>query len=180
MVKLNCREKIIKDYERLAQLVKAHKILGEKIVCTVGTWDILHIGHLRYLEKAKRKGDILVVGVDSDRGVKFYKKNPLRPIIPQEERMEMLSYQGFIDYVTLIDDITPRGVWKLSLIKKIRPDIFVATKESFPDSQLKRIEKYCKRLVLQRYEAKRTSTSKVVQKVFKKKLKYILSNLKHT
>ena len=172
--------KIKKNYEELARLVEAHKVLGQTVVCTIGSWDILHIGHLRYLEKAKSYGDILVVGVDSDRGIKLYKKNPLRPIIPENERMEMLTYQSFIDYVILIDDIDRKGVWQLRLIKEIRPDVFVAPNEkSYPKGQLKQIKKYCGKLTVLKYEAKRTSTSRIIEKTFKQRLNYILSNSKH-
>jgi len=175
-----CRNKIKKDYKELARILEAHKTLGKKIVCTVGTWDMLHIGHLRYLEKVKRQGDILVVGVDSDKGVRLYKKNPLRPIIPQKERMEMLSYQGFVDYITLIDDVDCNGVWQLELIKVIRSDIFVATREAYSPWQLKQIRKNCGKLVILQYEAKGTSTSKIIEKTFKKRLEHILSHLKHS
>jgi len=58
-------QKIILDYQKLVKAIKAHKVLNKKIVCTIGSWDVLHIGHLRYLKKAKELGDILVVGVDS-------------------------------------------------------------------------------------------------------------------
>jgi len=88
------KNSIVEDYEELKKLVEAHKALGHRIVCTVGSWDMLHIGHLRYLIKAKEQGDVLIVGVDSDRGIKLYKKNELRPVIPQDERMEMLKYQN--------------------------------------------------------------------------------------
>lgn len=84
-------KKVITDYNLLREKINAHRTLGHKIVSTLGSWDMLHIGHLRYLYKSKEYGDILVVGVDSDRGIKAY-KNPLRPIIPETERMEMLSY----------------------------------------------------------------------------------------
>jgi len=175
----NCRNKIKKNYDELKEIVTAHKVLGEKIVCTVGTWDMLHIGHLRYLEKVKKRGDILLIGVDSDKGVKLYKKNPLRPIIPQKERMEMLSYQGFIDYITLIEDIDEKGVWQLGLIKATHPDIFVATTEAYPSWQLKQIREHCGKLTILKYEARGTSTSKIIEKTFKRRLKHILSNLKH-
>jgi len=139
----------------------------------------LHIGHLRYLEQVRKRGDVLVVGVDSDKGVKLYKKNPLRPIIPEVERMEMLSYQYFVDYVVLIRDVNKNGKWQFKLIRTIKPDVFVATKEAYSDSELKKIKKHCGKLVIIKYEAKKTSTSKIIEKTFKQRLKYILSNSKH-
>ncbi|MBU2543784.1 adenylyltransferase/cytidyltransferase family protein, partial [Patescibacteria group bacterium] len=100
------QKKIITDYKDLEKKIKAHKTLGHRVVCTIGSWDMLHIGHMRYLHKAAAKGDILVVGADSDRGIRLYKKNELRPVIPEEERMEMLAYQDCVDYVTLVDDVS--------------------------------------------------------------------------
>ncbi|MFA4999105.1 MAG: adenylyltransferase/cytidyltransferase family protein, partial [Candidatus Paceibacterota bacterium] len=119
------KNSIIQDYEELKKIAEAHRALGHKVVCTVGSWDMLHIGHLRYLIKAKEQGDILIVGVDSDRGIKLYKKNELRPVIPQDERMEMLKYQECVDYITLVDDIDDDGKWQYKLIDAIKPDVFV-------------------------------------------------------
>lgn len=175
-----CSDKIKNDYDELAKIVEALRVLGKEIVCTIGTWDLLHIGHLRYLEHAKNQGDILIVGVDSDKGVKLYKKNPLRPVIPQKERMEMLSYQGFVDYVTLIDDVDENGIWQFGLIKKIKPDIFVAANvKSYPPEQLEQIKDYCGRLAILSYEAKETSSSKIIEETFKKRLEYILDKFNH-
>src|SRR3989304_8666467 len=127
---------IIQDYQELKKVIDAHKTLGHRIVCTIGSWDMLHIGHLRYLIKAKEQGDILVVGVDSDRGIKLY-KNKLRPIIPQEERMEMLKYQECVDYVTLVDDIDSLGKWQYRLVETIKPAVFFTTDYSYPEDQKK-------------------------------------------
>jgi len=171
-------QKIILDYKELAKIINAHRTLGQKIICTIGSWDMLHIGHLRYLCKAKKLGDILVVGVDSDRDIKIYKKNSLRPVIPQDERMEMLSYQTFVDYITLIDDVDKKSRWQMELIKVIRPDIFVATKESYPDEQRKKIAKFCGYLKILPRQAKETSTTEIIERTFKKRLEYILNHTK--
>ncbi len=169
-------QKNILDYQDLTKIINAYRTLNKKVVCTVGSWDMLHIGHLRYLYQAKRLGDILVVGVDSDKAIKIYKSNPLRPIIPEKERMEMLGYQEFVDYVTLIDDVDEKGYWKLSLLKKIRPDIFVAVAdESYPEEQKKEIAKFCGQLHILPRQAKRTSTTDIVEKIFKKKIANLLS-----
>jgi len=172
-------KKIIVNYRELSKIINAHRTLGQKIVCTIGSWDILHIGHLRYLYKAKKLGNILVVGVDSDKAIKFYKKSPLRPVIPQEERMEMLSYQAFVDYITLINDVDKKGWWHMKLIKKIKPDIFIATtKESYPDTQRKQIAKFCGYLKILPRQAKETSTTAIIERTFKKRLEYILNQTK--
>ena len=175
---MEAKNKVIIDYQKLSELLNAHKTLGNKIVCTIGSWDMLHIGHLRYLSKAKKQGDILVVGVDSDKAIKIYKKNSLRPVIPEDERMEMLSYQHFVDYVTLIDDVNEEGNWEMTILRKINPDFFVATEESYPPEQRESINKLCGKLRLFDRQAENTSTSDIIEKTFKKRLEHILSNIK--
>ncbi|MFH1181120.1 MAG: adenylyltransferase/cytidyltransferase family protein [bacterium] len=168
---------IIQDYQELKKIIDAHKTLGHKIVCTVGSWDMLHIGHLRYLIRAKEHGDVLVVGVDSDRGIKLYKKNKLRPVIPQEERMEMLKYQECVDYVTLIDDIDEEGKWQYELIKVIRPNFFVATPEAYPEEQIKNIKSYSDEVVIFPRQAEKTSTTEIIERMMKTHLEAMLSNM---
>ena len=110
----------------------AHKILSaeelnsfrrdnaqKKIVFTNGCFDILHVGHKRYLQQAATLGDILVVGVNSDASVRRL-KGPTRPVNNEQDRAEMLSALGFIDYVVIFDEDTP-----YELIKKIKPDVLV-------------------------------------------------------
>lgn len=91
---------------------------GKKIVFTNGCFDILHIGHIRYLREARALGDVLVVGLNSDRSVSLIK--PQRPINPQDHRAEVLSSLEMVDYVTLFDEETP-----FELIKFLQPDILV-------------------------------------------------------
>lgn len=175
----NKTQKIILDYRKLTEIVEAHRALNQKIICTIGSWDMLHIGHVRYLSMAKNLGDILVVGVDSDKAIKIYKNNPLRPVIPQEERMEMLSYQSFVDYVILIDDVDKKGRWKMKLIKAIKPDVFVASSgQSYPIEQQKQIAEFCSCLKVLKRQAKKTSTTKIIERTVKKRLEHILNNFK--
>ncbi len=167
---------IILDYTELKKIVNAHKTLGHKIICTIGSWDMLHIGHLRYLIKAKEQGDVLIVGVDSDRGIKIY-KNELRPVIPQEERMEMLKYQDCVDYITLIDDIDDSGKWQYELIKVINPDLFVTTADSYPPEQIEVIKSYSKNVLVLPRQAENTSTTDIIEKTMKKHLGAVLNYL---
>ncbi len=169
--------RIVLDYPELKKIIDAHKTLGHKIVCTVGSWDMLHIGHLRYLIKAKKQGDVLVVGVDSDRGIKLYKKNELRPVIPQEERMEMLKYQECVDYVTLVEDINKNGEWQYELIKTIQPNIFVATPEAYPKEQIKEIKIYSDRVIIFPRQAEKTSTTEIIERMIKKHLETLVSKI---
>lgn len=170
-------KKILHGNEKIAEITEPlRRNLGYKIVVTIGTWDMLHIGHLRYLNKAKSHGDILVVGVDSDKAVKFY-KGPLRPIIPQEERMEMLSYQSCVDIITLIDDVDETKKWNYELIKTVRPDIFIAVEDSYPQEQIKEIKLYCNEVIVLPRQAEKTSTSKTIQETVKRTLLGLLSEI---
>lgn len=159
-------EKIILDYGTLKAKIEACRALGAKIVCTIGSWDLLHVGHVRYLNKASEFGDILVVGVDSDRGIKLY-KGPLRPIIPQTERMEMLSFQACVTFITLIDDIDDKGAWQYELIKQVPLDTFVAVEgSSYTDKQKEEIGRHCHLEIIPR-QALDTSSSDIIQNVIK-------------
>ena len=112
------REKIKKkdDLRRIIQDLKAN---GKRITFTNGCFDLLHIGHVRYLEEAKSLGDILAVGVNSDASVRGL-KGPNRPILPEEERAEILSGLGCVDYVTIFDEPTP-----FNLISLLLPHVLV-------------------------------------------------------
>ncbi|MBM7557741.1 D-glycero-beta-D-manno-heptose 1-phosphate adenylyltransferase [Halanaerobacter jeridensis] len=105
--------------EKLAEILAEEKAAGNQIVFTNGCFDLLHIGHTRYLAQAKAKGDILVVGLNSDSSVKKLKGDK-RPLIPQDERAEMLSNLEMVDYVTIFADETAKNV-----IAELEPDIYV-------------------------------------------------------
>ena len=170
------KKTIILDYSELKTIIDAHKTLGHRIICAIGSWDMLHIGHMRYLIKAKQQGDILVVGADSDQGIKRY-KNELRPIIPQEERMEMLQYQDCIDYVTLVGDIDEQGKWQYALIKTIRPHLFVTTPESYSEDQINDIRQYSDEVLILSRQAESTSSTDIVEKTVKKHLDSMIADL---
>lgn len=108
----------ILDRKEARRVVAELREQGKKIVFTNGCFDILHIGHIRYLSEAKRLGDILIVGLNTDRSVSTIK--PGRPVIPEAQRAEVLSALSMIDYVVLFDEDTP-----YELIREIRPDVLV-------------------------------------------------------
>ena len=112
------REKI-KKRDDLRRIVQDLKAKGKRIIFTNGCFDLLHIGHIRYLEEAKSLGDILVVGVNSDASVQGL-KGPNRPILTEEERAEILSGLGCVDYVTIFDEPTP-----FDLISLLLPHVLV-------------------------------------------------------
>jgi len=103
----------------LRKEVSLLKRKGKQIVFTNGCFDILHIGHVQYLEKAKVLGDVLVLALNSDASVRSI-KGPLRPVVPQEERAYVMASLEVVDYVTIFDEDTP-----LALIEYIEPDILV-------------------------------------------------------
>ena len=109
----------IKERKELRGIVEGLKAKGKRIVFTNGCFDLLHVGHVRYLEKAKALGDILIVGINGDHSVRGL-KGPLRPILPVEERAEILSGLGCIDYITVFDEPTP-----LELITLLKPHVLV-------------------------------------------------------
>ncbi len=160
----NPRRKFVSDYNQLVRYVEALRILGNRIVVTIGTWDMLHVGHIRYLIMAKKFGNILVVGVDSDSAVKRY-KGEHRPITPQDERVEMLTYLDCVNLVTLIEDVDETGKWYCGLITMLRPDVFVGVEDSYPEEQRMLIERYCRKLVILPRQAENTSSTEVIRRV---------------
>lgn len=137
-------KKIITNLVEMAELCKKLKADGKKTVLTQGSWDMVHVGHARYLAKAKAQGDVLIVGVDSDEKVKA-RKGPGRPVVPEAERMEMLTHLSAVDYVILKDVAWP----KLALPKAAKPDVLVATKQTYADAKrLTQVEKLCGKLVV--------------------------------
>jgi len=106
------------DRNLLKESLERLRSEGKKIVFTNGCFDIIHIGHTRYLSHAKTLGDVLVVGLNSDKSVSAIKSG--RPVNPQEQRAEVLSSLEMVDYVTIFDEDTP-----YELIKLIQPDVLV-------------------------------------------------------
>ncbi len=124
-------KKIIKDWDQLAQHIAALKGQNKTIVLTNGGFNILHVGHIRCLQDAKRRGDILVVAVNSDTSLRMLKGDAY-PIIPEDERLEILAALECVDVLTLFSEPTVA-----SLLLKIRPHIHAKgtdyTTESVPE-----------------------------------------------
>jgi D-glycero-beta-D-manno-heptose 1-phosphate adenylyltransferase len=106
--------------DRLTPLLHTARTQGKRVVFTNGCFDLMHIGHTRYLQKAKDLGDLLVVGVNSDESVKMLNKAPDRPIVPEAQRAEVVAALGCVDYVTLFDEPDPHN-----LIAALQPDVLV-------------------------------------------------------
>ncbi len=152
----NFHERWIKDNTRLKKLVENLKGLGLKIVLTQGTYDMVHIGHARYFEEAKKHGHILIVGVDSDEKVRV-RKGPERPVVPQSERLEMVTHLRTVDIVYLKQIKDPR--W--NLIKLVRPDVLVATQQTYSKADLKGLKKYCGKVVVLEPQATTSTSAKI-------------------
>ncbi|MCU0582277.1 MAG: D-glycero-beta-D-manno-heptose 1-phosphate adenylyltransferase [Syntrophales bacterium] len=103
----------------LKTVIERLKREGKKVIFTNGCFDILHAGHTRYLSEARKLGDVLVLALNSDRSVRAL-KGPMRPIVPEAERAEVLAALSSVDYVTVFDEMTP-----LALIEFLRPDVIV-------------------------------------------------------
>ncbi|MCL6099107.1 MAG: D-glycero-beta-D-manno-heptose 1-phosphate adenylyltransferase [Bacteroidetes bacterium] len=109
----------IKSLDELVSIRKKLKRQNKKVVFTNGCFDILHAGHVDYITKAKEKGDVLIVAVNSDSSTKRL-KGEARPIVPQNERAFIISSLKPVDYVLIFEEETPYEV-----IKKIIPDVLV-------------------------------------------------------
>ena len=101
----------------LAQLA-ARRAGGQRVVLTNGCFDLLHVGHVRYLASAARLAEILVVGVNTDASVRALK--PGRPLVPADQRAEVLAALGCVDFVTLFDEPTAE-----QLVRAVRPEVYV-------------------------------------------------------
>lgn len=155
----NFKDRFIPDFKVLEKTIEHCKGLGIKVVLTQGTYDMVHIGHARYFEEAKKHGDILVVGVDSDKKVKA-RKGPDRPIVPQEERLEMVTHLRAIDIVTIKEHNAPR--WHL--IKTVKPDVLIITKETndkYTKDEMKEIATYCGKVVILNPMATTSTSAKI-------------------
>lgn len=105
--------------DEAAKFVADAKAKGRRVVFTNGVFDLLHPGHVRYLTTARSMGDVLVVGVNSDRSVRE-NKGPSRPIIPERERAELLEALNVVDAAVIFDEQTPQVI-----IDRLKPDVLV-------------------------------------------------------
>lgn len=105
--------------DQIADVVSNSKAAGKTLVFTNGCFDIIHAGHVRYLAEARKLGDCLIVGLNSDRSVQEL-KGPTRPVNPQDDRAEVMAALAAVDYVVIFDERTAER-----LISEVKPDIYV-------------------------------------------------------
>ena len=154
------------DFPHLLEQVRSLKHKGLKIVFTNGCFDLLHPGHIAYLQGARRMGDVLIVGLNSDRSVKVL-KGTARPILTEVERAFVLSGLESVNFITIFDESTP-----LNLIRSILPDVLVKGAD-WGLSEIvgrKEVEDAGGKVVALPYEAG-YSTSKIVERILKQNLK---------
>lgn len=109
----------LKSLDQLKQIRCAARRLGQTVVFTNGCFDLLHAGHVHYLNAARRQGDVLIVGLNSDASVRGI-KGEFRPVVPEEQRAEVLAGLGAVDHVVVFDEPDP-----LALITALAPDVLV-------------------------------------------------------
>jgi glycerol-3-phosphate cytidylyltransferase len=150
----------------MSDLMALHEKLKDndkKIVFTAGSWDLLHVGHCRYFEEAKKHGDIMVVGVSSDEAIRKV-KGPNKPILGEKIRAEMLTYIRAIDFVTILPE--PSCQPTLGLLK---PDVFITVREDWAadyqnSKEYKTVTKYGGVVEVVDRQSTVLSTTKIVQR----------------
>jgi D-beta-D-heptose 7-phosphate kinase/D-beta-D-heptose 1-phosphate adenosyltransferase len=152
----------IKKREELKKILTAHQKEGKKVVFTNGCYDLIHVGHVRYLEEAKSYGDILVIAVNSDSSVKKL-KGEKRPLIPEQDRAEIISALGCVDYVVIFDELDPHEI-----ITYLKPDVLVKGGDWTVDTIIGRdiVEASGGKVISLPYiEGTSASTSKIIERI---------------
>jgi D-glycero-beta-D-manno-heptose 1-phosphate adenylyltransferase len=147
-------ERLVPSLDDVTQRVAELRAAGFSIVLTSGSFDLIHLGHVKYLAAAKGLGGILVVGVDSDAKIRR-RKGDDRPMVPEMERAELLAHQRPVDLIYVKGDDEP----KWGLIRAVTPDVLVLTADhSYSEADLEALLEFCGRVeVLPRQAAVTTS-----------------------
>lgn len=150
----------ILDRQILKEKLDALRKEGKKIAFTNGCFDILHVGHVRYLREAKKTADVLVLALNSDFSVRSI-KGEKRPLVREEERAEILASLEFVDFVTIFEELTPQ-----ELIVYLKPDVLIKGGDWPEDKVVGRddVKKWGGRVVLIP-EVKGKSTTNIVEKI---------------
>ena len=150
----------IKNLDVLVSIIEAEKERGKKVVFTNGCFDLLHVGHVRYLQKARKYGDLLILGLNSDDSVRRL-KGEKRPLIGQKERAHILAALDCIDYVVIFDEDTP-----IRLLEALRPSVLVKGGDYTPEGVVGKdlVESYGGRVELVEFVDGR-STTNIIEKI---------------
>jgi D-beta-D-heptose 7-phosphate kinase/D-beta-D-heptose 1-phosphate adenosyltransferase len=151
---VNFEERLMPSLQALAELAQHLRGIGLRLVLTSGSFDLVHLGHVKYLAKAKELGDVLIVGVDSDTKIRR-RKGEDRPMVPESERLEMLAHQRPVDVIFL----KAEGEERWGLIRAVRPDVLVlSTDHSYSDAEQEQLREFCGEVrILERQAAVTTS-----------------------
>lgn len=152
-------QRVVGSLEEMAEKVRHLKGLGYSIALTSGSFDLIHLGHVRYLQRAKECADILVVGVDCDAKIRG-RKGPDRPMVPEDERVQLLAYQRPVDliYLKLADDK------RWGLIKAVSPDVLVLTVDhSYSEAERDELREFCGRIEVVERQASVTTSERIRQ-----------------
>jgi D-glycero-beta-D-manno-heptose 1-phosphate adenylyltransferase len=156
---VNFENRLIPTLEEMTRTVTHLKGLGYRVVLTSGSFDLIHLGHVKYLARAKQLGDVLAVGVDSDEKIKR-RKGPDRPMVPEQERLELLAYQRPVDLIYLKQDDEPH--W--ALIKAVEPDVLVLTADhSYSEEDLTALGELCGKIEIVERQASVTTSERIRQ-----------------
>ena len=149
--------------DALANVVAAERATRSPVVFTNGVFDLLHVGHVRYLEYARGLGAMLIVGVNSDASARGLDKGPGRPIVPAAERAEVVAALACVDYVCVFDEALPDAT-----IRALRPDVHVKSDQYRLDElpEVRAVEEVGGRVVLAPHVAS-LSTSDIVRRICK-------------
>lgn len=151
-------QRFIRDYDELDSAVKTLKAMGFKVVLTQGVYDLIHVGHAAYLEKARSLGDIMIVGLDSDELTR-QRKGPDRPIVSQDERLRMLSHLRSVDILTMREAHHDIG----DLIRLVKPDVLVVSKstQDFTMQLANEYKEFCGKIVSLPPQATTSTTARI-------------------
>jgi D-glycero-beta-D-manno-heptose 1-phosphate adenylyltransferase len=156
---VNFEDRLIGSLEEMTRTITHLKGLGYPIVLTSGSFDLIHLGHVKYLQKAKEFGGVLVVGVDSDAKIRR-RKGEDRPMVPQDERLELLAHQRPVDMIYLKGEDEPR--W--GLIKAVRPDVLVLTEDhSYSEADQAELLEFVGRIEVVPRQASVTTSERIRQ-----------------
>lgn len=148
--------------------VKIARKNEQKIGLVQGSWDLFHLGHLRYILKARARCDFLVIAMDSDEKIRK-RKGPTRPVIPEKERYDFISMLNIADAVVIKQVDEP----KWNLIKTIKPDVLIAIKETYSDEDIERLGKWCGEVAVLPRQAKTSTSDKIRQITLSSRLKKV-------
>jgi len=156
---VNFEDRLIGSLGEMTRTVTHLKGLGIPIVLTSGSFDLIHLGHVKYLQRAKEFGGVLVVGVDSDAKIRR-RKGDDRPMVPQDERLELLAHQRPVDMIYLKGEDEER--W--GLIKAVEPDVLVLTEDhSYSEADQRNLLEFVGRIEVVPRQASVTTSERIRQ-----------------